>query len=73
MISKVEKLIKEIEKTVKVLTIHNVMETRQNFNNQCYSWEVTPLLLTVFRNDKKWHAYFPMANIVEAEIEELRK
>jgi hypothetical protein len=69
----VEKLILKIEGTIKVLTVHNVMGAHQSFNNQCYSWEVTPLLLTVFRNDKKWHAYFPMANIVEAEIEELKK
>lgn len=69
--SKVEKLIKKIEGTLKALTIHNVMGTHQTFNNQCYSWKIEILLLTVWRNDGKWHGYFPMANVVEAEVEDV--
>lgn len=63
----------EKTKTVKVLTIHNVMGEKQIFNNQGYSWVITAWDVQIIRNDGKWHAYFPMANVVMVEVEELKK
>ena len=68
--SRAEELIEKAEKTLKVLTIHNVMGETQVFNNQGYSWSMNPLLLEVHRNDGKWHAYYPMANIVQCNVED---
>jgi hydrogenase maturation factor len=69
--SKVEKLINKIEKTIKVLTIHNVMGETQIFNNRAYSWIIVSAVIEVTRKDGKWHAYYPMANIVQCNIEDI--